>query len=142
MKIYYSETHRRHDPPFEVIDGGQRTPYLESPARMDSILGALKQTTWAEILEPVGFGLEPLRAVHSEGYLEFLGSAWRQWLAAYPENTQAPADAAFINHMVQHAQRIRRPETLRRRGRRARRLRRTCVHQDQKRPNRMSQQNT
>ncbi len=96
MKVYYSETHRRHDPPFEVIDGGQRTPYLESPARMDSILGALRQTTWAEILEPAGFGLEPIRAVHSDDYLDFLASAWRQWLAAYPENTQAPADAAFL----------------------------------------------
>ena len=96
MKVYYSEAHRRHDPPFEVIDGGQRTPYLESPARMDSILSALRETAWAEILDPAGFGLEPIRAVHSNGYLEFLASAWRQWLAAYPENTQAPADAAFL----------------------------------------------
>ena len=96
MKVYYSEAHRRHDPAFEVIDGGQRTPYLESPARMDSILAALQSAGLAEILEPAGFGLEPVRAVHTEGYLEFLGSAWRQWLAAYPENTEAPADAAFL----------------------------------------------
>lgn len=96
MKVYYSETHRRHDPPFEVIDGGQRTPYFESPARMDSILAALREMAWGEILEPVGFGLEPIRAVHTGDYLEFLASAWRQWLAAYPENKQAPADAAFL----------------------------------------------
>ncbi len=96
MKVYYSETHRRHDPPFEVIDGGQRTPYLESPTRMDSILAALRETAWAEILEPVGFGLEPIRSVHSEDYLSFLATAWQQWLAAYPENQQAPADAAFL----------------------------------------------
>ena len=96
MKVYYSETHRRHDPPFEVIDGGQRTPYLESPARMDSILAALRQLQWAKILEPAGFGLEPIRAVHTADYLDFLASAWRQWLAAYPENKEAPADAAFL----------------------------------------------
>src|SRR5512138_871638 len=75
MKVFYSETHRRHDPPFEVIDGGQRNPYLENPGRMDSILAALHQTNWAEVLEPVGFGMEPLRAVHSQGYLDFLASA-------------------------------------------------------------------
>ncbi len=96
MKVFYSENHRRHDPPFEVIDGGQRTPYLENPGRMDSILASLRQTSWAEILEPVGFGLEPIRAVHAQAYLDFLASAWPQWLAAYPENSRAPADAAFL----------------------------------------------
>ncbi len=96
MQVYYTETHRQHDPPFEVIDGGQRTPYLENPARIDSILAALRETSWAEIVEPSEFGLDPILAVHAPDYVEFLASAWQQWLAAYPENQQAPADAVLL----------------------------------------------
>ena len=96
MQVYYSESHRQHDPPFEVIDGGQRTPYLENPARLDSILAALRETSWAEILEPSEFGLDPILAIHAPDYIEFLASAWQQWLAAYPENQQAPADAVLL----------------------------------------------
>ncbi len=96
MQVFYSESHRQHDPPFEVIDGGQRTPYLENPARIDSILAALRETSWAEILEPSEFALDPILGVHAPDYVEFLASAWQQWLAAYPENQQAPADAVFL----------------------------------------------
>ncbi len=96
MQIFYTETHRQHDPPFEVVDGGQRTPYLENPARMDSILVALRAASWAEILEPSEFPLDPILAVHTSDYMDFLASAWAQWLAAYPENQQAPADAVLL----------------------------------------------
>ncbi len=96
MQIFYSETHRQHDPPFEVIDGGQRTPYLENPTRMDSILAALRASSWAEISEPSEFPLDPILAVHTRDYMDFLASAWPQWLAAYPENQQAPADAVLL----------------------------------------------
>jgi acetoin utilization deacetylase AcuC-like enzyme len=96
MKIYYSESHRTHNPPFEVIDGGQRISYMESPDRVESILAALRGTSWAEILEPAFFGLKPIRAVHANGYLEFLASAWEQWLALYPEKAQASADAVYL----------------------------------------------
>ena len=47
MKVFYSETHRKHEPPFEVFDGGLRTPYLENPDRMDRILNALGNTDTA-----------------------------------------------------------------------------------------------
>lgn len=96
MQVFYSDTHRQHDPPFEVIDGGQRTPYLENPARMDSILAALGETSWTEIVEPSQFGPGPILAVHTPDYIEFLGSAWEQWLAAYPENQMAASDAALL----------------------------------------------
>lgn len=96
MQVFYSESHRQHDPPFEVIDGGQRTPYLENPARIDSILTALREASWAEIVEPAEFSLDPILAVHAPDYIEFLASSWQQWLAAYPENQQAPADAVLL----------------------------------------------
>ena len=74
MKIFYSETHRKHFPPFEVFDGGKRVPYFENPERMDRILTALKKTDWAELVEPVDFGLDPIHEVHDQAYMTFLAS--------------------------------------------------------------------
>lgn len=84
MRIFYSDTHNLHFPPFEVFDGGVRVPYLESPDRAHRVLTALQQTGWAEISAPMEFGMEPVRAVHDPGYLNFLASAWDEWVSAEP----------------------------------------------------------
>ncbi|MCE9646767.1 MAG: histone deacetylase family protein [Chloroflexi bacterium] len=96
MKIYYSDEHRRHFPPYEVFDGGKRVPYFENPDRMDRILAALKQTDWADFHAPLDFGLDPILAVHDEKYIAFLASAWTEWLASDPEISRAPEDFAFL----------------------------------------------
>ncbi|MBK9209427.1 MAG: histone deacetylase family protein [Anaerolineales bacterium] len=96
MKIFYSEEHRKHYPPFEVFDGGKRVPYYENPDRMDKILSALKKTDWAEFIAPVDFGLAPIYATHDEGYIQFLASAWTEWLASDPEIAAAPEQNAFL----------------------------------------------
>jgi acetoin utilization deacetylase AcuC-like enzyme len=96
MKIYYSEIHRRHFPPFEVFDGGKRVPYFENPERMDRILTALNKTDWAELVEPTDFGLDPILAVHDEAYISFLASCWIEWLASDPEVAAAPEAHAFL----------------------------------------------
>jgi acetoin utilization deacetylase AcuC-like enzyme len=100
MKVYYSEAHRTHEPPFEVFDGGLRTPYLENPDRMDRILHALQEKGWAEILEPKNFGLDPIYAVHDKAYMDFLASCWAEWLAGEAEDksTLLPATFALRRH--------------------------------------------
>lgn len=100
MKVYYSDDHRKHEPPFEVFDGGLRTPYLENPDRMDRILRAARATTWAEILEPADFGLDPIYAVHDKEYVDFLASAWTEWLAtdAKDHSVLLPATFALRRH--------------------------------------------
>jgi acetoin utilization deacetylase AcuC-like enzyme len=95
MKVYYSETHRVHNPPFEVFDGGLRTPYLENPDRMDRILTALQGVDWADVCEPSDFGLSPILAVHDREYLDFLASAWADWLASNPKDPSALIPATF-----------------------------------------------
>jgi acetoin utilization deacetylase AcuC-like enzyme len=100
MKVYYSEVHRNHEPPFEVFDGGLRTPYMENPDRMDQILNALRQTNWAEILEPKDFGLDPIYAVHDKDYVDFLASSWTEWQdsEAKDKSTLLPATFALRRH--------------------------------------------
>src|SRR5215217_2914977 len=100
MDVYYSEAHRKHNPPFELFDGGLRTPYMENPDRIDKILDALHATEWAEILEPTGFGLEPIYTIHDKDYIDFLASCWTEWLAseAMDKSTLLPATFALRRH--------------------------------------------
>jgi len=80
MKIFYSETHQKHHPPFEIFDGGEKVPNFENPERAEKILSVLSQTSWAEIQAPEDFGLEPILAIHSHDYIEFLRNACNEWL--------------------------------------------------------------
>jgi acetoin utilization deacetylase AcuC-like enzyme len=100
MKVFYSEAHRGHEPPFEVFDGGLRTPYLENTDRMDRILSALHLTDWAEIHEPQDFGFDPILAVHDREYIEFLASSWTEWLesGAQDKSVLLPATFALRRH--------------------------------------------
>ncbi len=95
MKIFYSETHRQHAPPFELFDGGLRVPYLENPDRMDRILTALRTVDWADLTAPTDFGLDPIHAVHDAAYLDFLASAWADWLASAPSDPSTLLPATF-----------------------------------------------
>ena len=79
MKIFYSEAHRQHNPPFELFEGGVRMPYLENPDRMDRILSTVKALDWVELIQAEDFGLDPILAVHDEDYVDFLRSAYREW---------------------------------------------------------------
>jgi acetoin utilization deacetylase AcuC-like enzyme len=96
MKIFYSDTHYKHNPPYEVFEGGKRVPYLENPDRMDQALSALKESAWAEFSAPSDFGLDPILAVHDADYLDFLATCWDAWLASDPEVAASPESFAFL----------------------------------------------
>jgi acetoin utilization deacetylase AcuC-like enzyme len=100
MKVFYSEEHRKHEPPFEVFDGGLRTPYLENADRMDRILQSLRPVDWVEICEPKDFGLGPVQAVHDRDYIDFLASCWTEWQAseAADKAVLLPATFALRRH--------------------------------------------
>ncbi len=85
MNIYYSGEHLKHHPSFEIFDGGEKLANFEVPERAERILAALKQTPWANILEPQDFGLEPILAVHDPGYIQFLKTAYADWIQAETE---------------------------------------------------------
>jgi len=112
MKIFYSETHRKHYPPFEVFDGGKRVPYFENPDRMDRILSALKKTDWAEFVAPIDFGLDPIYVVHDKDYITFLASAWTEWLDSDPKVAASPEQNAFLPATFALRRKTRVPSTL------------------------------
>lgn len=96
MKIFYSNSHLKHQPPFEVFDGGKRAAYLENADRIERVLSALKKTNWAELTPPADFGLDPILAIHDKDYIAFLESAWREWLALDPAVAEPPEQRAFL----------------------------------------------
>jgi acetoin utilization deacetylase AcuC-like enzyme len=102
MKVFYSEEHRRHEPPFEVFDGGLRVPYLENTDRMDRILNALSQVDWAEVCAPIDFGLDPIHAVHDREYIDFLALCWSEWLASEAEDKSVLLPATFALRRQSH----------------------------------------
>ena len=81
MKVFYSPTHAQHAPPFEIFDGGEKITNFEMPERMERILSALKADGRYEIVPPEDFGLGPIEAVHDRGYLNFLRTAFDEWMA-------------------------------------------------------------
>ncbi len=95
MKVFYSEEHRKHEPPFEVFDGGLRTPYMENSDRMDRILQVLQTKDWAQFCEPRDFGLDPILAVHDRDYIGFLASCWREWQTSEAADKSVLLPATF-----------------------------------------------
>ena len=79
MKIFYNPNHLQHDPPFEGYDDSGTQPAFEKAARAEIVYAALRETDWADFHQPAEFGLEPILAVHSAAYVDYLRSAYHDW---------------------------------------------------------------
>ncbi|MBX3000143.1 MAG: histone deacetylase family protein [Caldilineaceae bacterium] len=80
MLVIYSDLHQFHNPPYEFLERGL-VPYTESPARAEAILAEIKAAGIGPIVAPDDFGLEPIRAIHSQAYLDHLQTIYDQWVA-------------------------------------------------------------
>jgi acetoin utilization deacetylase AcuC-like enzyme len=100
MITIYSERHHLHNPPMEFLEG-EMIPYTESPARAEAILAALRTANLGDIVEPEEFGLDPIRAVHADDYLEHLQTIYRQWCAVGGSST-AVIPFAFPRRELEH----------------------------------------
>jgi acetoin utilization deacetylase AcuC-like enzyme len=80
MLIVYSDQHQLHNPPYEFLEQGL-VSYTESPARAEAILAGIKAAGIGPIVAPADFGLEPIRAIHSDPYLEHLQTIFEKWVA-------------------------------------------------------------
>lgn len=68
-----------HDPRFFLVRG-LPTPSADEPERIDRLQSALT-SFGVEAQRPADFGPEPLAAVHTVRYLDFLRNAHREWRA-------------------------------------------------------------
>jgi acetoin utilization deacetylase AcuC-like enzyme len=79
MKIIYSEDHKLHHGAKE-LNRGEMVPLFETPSRAEMIVDRLRDTGFGEIVAPRRFRDEAIHAVHAKDYVQFLESAWSEWI--------------------------------------------------------------
>jgi acetoin utilization deacetylase AcuC-like enzyme len=90
MQIGSSKYHRRHATKLHVP--GCPLPYAELPARAEAILAAANSAQLGEVIEPQDSGLDPIRAVHSDEFIEYLKRAYESSRAFHEGQKPALAD--------------------------------------------------
>ena len=87
MISFHNPIHHLHAPAHEFFRGN-RVDCFEKPARADYVEQALRQAGY-ELQAPDTDATGALKKVHSQRYLDFLASAWDQWVALDPANATA-----------------------------------------------------
>ncbi|HLF28518.1 MAG TPA: histone deacetylase family protein [Anaerolineae bacterium] len=77
MRIVYTDKHRLHATD-KIERAGQPFSSEEAPARADIILRAVQAARLGSIDAPDDHGLQPIRAIHESGFLDFLRDAYAE----------------------------------------------------------------
>jgi acetoin utilization deacetylase AcuC-like enzyme len=86
MITFHNPLHQGHAPQHEFFRG-ERVPCFEKPARVDYVEARLRARGHA-LQAPGEDSAAVLAQVHAPRYLDFLRTAWRQWLALDAANAQ------------------------------------------------------
>jgi len=86
MITFHNPLHHLHAPVHEFYRG-ERVPCFEKPARADYVEARLTERGHA-LLAPDQDSSAVLARIHAPRYLQFLQTAWAQWLALDPANAQ------------------------------------------------------
>jgi len=89
MLTVYSDDHHLHHGRCELIDG-KLMPCFEMPSRADHVLQRVKDREIGAVEGPQDFGIEPIKRIHTEAFLEFFKGAWDRWAATNPEGDLLP----------------------------------------------------
>jgi acetoin utilization deacetylase AcuC-like enzyme len=81
MITVFSEEHLLRNAQTE-LHGGQLVRPHECPERAQIVLERVREVRLGEVIAPSRFGLDPVRRVHDAGFVEFLSTAWAEWVAA------------------------------------------------------------
>jgi acetoin utilization deacetylase AcuC-like enzyme len=103
MLTVHTEKHRLRASKTE-LNGGVLVPPFECPERVEIVMQRIQEVGLGEVIEPLSFGLDPIRRIHQQDFLDFLASCWSEWEAA---GFQGEAIAANwpARRMVQRAPR-------------------------------------
>ena len=83
MLTIYAPVQRTHQHAY-ILKQGARACSWDTPARLDSILSALRESKLGPVVMPTDGGLEPIYAVHDERMVTYLATAARQQAYAEP----------------------------------------------------------
>jgi acetoin utilization deacetylase AcuC-like enzyme len=83
MITFYNHLHAQHQGKVEMFRGAL-VPCFEVPARADHVLAELQRRKLGTVQHPHSFDDAALTSIHSPRYLNFLATAWDQWVALDP----------------------------------------------------------
>jgi acetoin utilization deacetylase AcuC-like enzyme len=101
----FSPGHDQHVPPHEFCDG-TLSPSHETPRRATVIHQAIVQAALGEIVAPRTFGLEPIRAVHTDDYIAYLEHAYQRWVDAGGAPAAVLPDTLAVRWMARRPQNV------------------------------------
>jgi len=81
MITVFSADHLLRSPRTELYGGELVRPH-ESPKLAQIVLDRVQNQRLGKVIGPTAFGMGPILRVHDEKYVEFLGTAWGEWVAA------------------------------------------------------------
>lgn len=90
MKVFYNEHHVAHHGRHEMFRG-ELVPVFEVPERVEHVLRELQARRLGELVAPPAIADEVLECVHARRYLDFLATAWDDWVALDPRNAERDA---------------------------------------------------
>jgi len=105
MKIIYTETHKRHAPQYEFTPDVMK-PYSESPERVESILIALQESGFTDIVTPRQYPLDFIRAVHASDYIHYLENIYTAWIAKGKPGTGVIPDTFAVRTMDKRPEKL------------------------------------
>lgn len=85
MLIFHNPVHALHQGRQEMFRG-RLVPCHETPARLDHVLSELARRPMGEMRTPGEPDMALIGRIHAPRYLDFLASAWNEWLALDPAN--------------------------------------------------------
>ena len=85
MITFYNHLHAQHQGKVEMFRGAL-VPCFEVASRADHVLAELSRRQLGTVQTPSAFDDSVLATVHSPRYLNFLATAWDQWVALDPAN--------------------------------------------------------
>jgi len=97
MIVVSSPNHDAHDPD-RLAPLPEGRVYWERPVRADVLLKTVHQLGHT-IVAPADHGLDPIKAVHDHGYLDFLASCYARWQAAGQPGTVVRPSTYAVRHL-------------------------------------------
>lgn len=85
MQVFLNPVHALHRGRHEMYRG-RLVPCVEVPGRVEQVQAELTRRGIGRFQAPADVGMQWLSRVHDVGYLQFLQSAWDDWLALDPAN--------------------------------------------------------
>jgi acetoin utilization deacetylase AcuC-like enzyme len=81
MKAFFSDLHAGHGERTELLSG-ELVPAFETPERAELVKAAFLAASMGALCAPDAHSLATAEKIHHPRYLEFLQSAWSEWIAA------------------------------------------------------------